>query len=280
MTTTENPEPLSQEQLDGLQQWASVSGESSYMNYYRAIVLRLLREHAERSADLAAISLALDREFTNKRSGDLLDDIGAFIDHHKAKERQIKQQQEQIERLRGDVEAGLQISGSFFEALKPLKLAAINVANPGQHVTDLVTDLRLATAGRDYYITLAEQRQEQIEQLNGSIAHSQDELSYETSKLNKQIDQQQAEIDGLVARWESNRELWSDAAEALGMQRLPVDIDGVIAKVRQMRPVIEAARCMVTAGSFGNACEEIRGYQDLEDAVKAYDKASEGNKEE
>lgn len=39
------------------------------------------------------------------------------------------------------IEVGHQISGSFFEALKPLQLSAINVANPGQHVTDLIAEL-------------------------------------------------------------------------------------------------------------------------------------------
>lgn len=41
----------------------------------------------------------------------------------------------------GQIEVGLQMSGSFFEALKPLGLTEINVANPGQHVTDLIAQL-------------------------------------------------------------------------------------------------------------------------------------------
>lgn len=38
-------------------------------------------------------------------------------------------------------EVAEEISGSFFEALKPLKLQSINVANPGQHVTELIAAL-------------------------------------------------------------------------------------------------------------------------------------------
>lgn len=47
----------------------------------------------------------------------------------------------EVERLQEDVEAGLQISGLFFEALKPLNLQAINVQNPGVHVTSLITEI-------------------------------------------------------------------------------------------------------------------------------------------
>lgn len=50
----------------------------------------------------------------------------------------------QIEKLREDVDAGLAISGSFFEALKPLNLTHINVANPGVHVTEVLRQLTQA----------------------------------------------------------------------------------------------------------------------------------------
>lgn len=39
---------------------------------------------------------------------------------------------------KAEVEVGLQLTGSFFEALKPLNLTAINVTNPGRHVSDLI----------------------------------------------------------------------------------------------------------------------------------------------
>lgn len=39
---------------------------------------------------------------------------------------------------KGQMDVGLQLTGSFFEALKPLKLTAIHVENPGRHVTDLI----------------------------------------------------------------------------------------------------------------------------------------------
>lgn len=48
-----------------------------------------------------------------------------------------------VTELEADVKAGLQISGSFFEALKPLKLQTINVTNPGQHVTDLIQRIKV-----------------------------------------------------------------------------------------------------------------------------------------
>jgi DNA repair exonuclease SbcCD ATPase subunit len=52
-----------------------------------------------------------------------------------------------IASLKEELEIGLQLTGSFFEALKPLKLSAIHVQNPGQHITDLiarVTELEAA----------------------------------------------------------------------------------------------------------------------------------------
>lgn len=49
-------------------------------------------------------------------------------------------------RVREDLKVADAISGSFFEALKPLKLPAVDVRNPGRHVTELIdenTALRL-----------------------------------------------------------------------------------------------------------------------------------------
>lgn len=47
----------------------------------------------ELEMELAAISTALDKEFDpskgDKRSGDLLDDLACFIEHHKTKEREL-----------------------------------------------------------------------------------------------------------------------------------------------------------------------------------------------
>ena len=45
-------------------------------------------------------------------------------------------------RLEDENECGLNISGSFFEALKLLKLQSINVNDPGQHVADLITECK------------------------------------------------------------------------------------------------------------------------------------------
>lgn len=44
------------------------------------------------------------------------------------------------EELKADVEVGLEVSGSFFEALKPLHLDSIYVSNPGRHVTELIRE--------------------------------------------------------------------------------------------------------------------------------------------
>lgn len=49
--------------------------------------------------------------------------------------------QQQVKVLREQVKVGDAISGSFFEALKPLRLASIHVQDPGQHVTDLIATL-------------------------------------------------------------------------------------------------------------------------------------------
>lgn len=43
--------------------------------------------------------------------------------------------------LKKEVEIGVQLTGSFFEALKPLNLTGIYVENPGQHITDLIQQL-------------------------------------------------------------------------------------------------------------------------------------------
>ena len=46
---------------------------------------------ADKTEELATISACLDKEFgpTDIRSGDLLDDMGCFIDHHKKKEAEL-----------------------------------------------------------------------------------------------------------------------------------------------------------------------------------------------
>lgn len=49
-----------------------------------------------------------------------------------------------LEQANAQIEAGHKISGSFFEALKPLNLPAIDVANPGRHVSDLIKQLEQA----------------------------------------------------------------------------------------------------------------------------------------
>lgn len=56
----------------------------------------------------------------------------------------IASKDQEIERLKEEVEVGLQLNGSFFEALKPLHLSSINVVNPGQHITDLISQLQQA----------------------------------------------------------------------------------------------------------------------------------------
>lgn len=55
----------------------------------------------------------------------------------------------EVERLKEEVDVGLSISGSFFEALKPLNLAMINVADPGSHVTELITEIAALKAAID-----------------------------------------------------------------------------------------------------------------------------------
>lgn len=61
---------------------------------------------AEVERELAGISAALDKEFgpQDTRSGDLLDDMGCFIDHHKAKEKELTQLKESNAELMKDKE--------------------------------------------------------------------------------------------------------------------------------------------------------------------------------
>lgn len=54
--------------------------------------------------------------------------------------------QEQVKGLEESVKVGLDISGSFFAALKPLNLTSINLLDPGTHVTTLVQQLATLTA--------------------------------------------------------------------------------------------------------------------------------------
>src|SRR4026208_1575897 len=49
-----------------------------------------------------------------------------------------------LERCEEENEEGHKLLGSFFEALKPLNLQAINVENPGSHVTNLITERDIA----------------------------------------------------------------------------------------------------------------------------------------
>lgn len=52
----------------------------------------------------------------------------------------VEQLQRERDELKEQVKVGLQIAASFFEALKPLNLKGINVADPGTHVTALITE--------------------------------------------------------------------------------------------------------------------------------------------
>lgn len=45
-----------------------------------------------------------------------------------------------LEEAWADLEMAQQIGDTFWEAVKPLKLQAINVANPGSHVSDLILE--------------------------------------------------------------------------------------------------------------------------------------------
>lgn len=46
----------------------------------------------------------------------------------------------EVKHLKAEVATGLDIAGSFFQALKPLNLPRIYVNNPGKHVTDLIEE--------------------------------------------------------------------------------------------------------------------------------------------
>lgn len=75
-------------------------------------------------------------------------EVAMWRERAEVAERECKLIKERDE-LREEVEAGLQVSGSFFEALKPLNLAMIDVTNPGSHVTELIRErdkLKIKTA--------------------------------------------------------------------------------------------------------------------------------------
>ena len=74
------------------------------------------------------------------------------------------------------IEVGHQLTGSFFEALKPLNLAHVNVANPGKHVTDLIQQLRerereLAGERHSYEVIhgMMESAEQEVERLREAL---------------------------------------------------------------------------------------------------------------
>ena len=93
----------------------------------------------------------------------------ADICPHVAIARALSERDEQIE-------VGHQLTGSFFEALKPLNLAHVNVANPGQHVTDLIQQLRerereLAGERHSYEVIhgMMESAEQEVERLREAL---------------------------------------------------------------------------------------------------------------
>jgi uncharacterized low-complexity protein len=63
-------------------------------------------------------------------------DAQEAIGHYQAEVFKLTQQ---LDAARADIEAGLQLSGSFFAALKPI-LTHVDVQNPGRHITELIAD--------------------------------------------------------------------------------------------------------------------------------------------
>ncbi len=61
-------------------------------------------------------------------------------------EQQLAQVTRERDSIKEELEVSLQLTGSFFEALKPLSLSSIHVQNPGQHITDLIAQLAEAQA--------------------------------------------------------------------------------------------------------------------------------------
>ena len=50
--------------------------------------------------------------------------------------------QQEIERLKADLQVAHDIGDSFWAAIKPLNLRRINVSNPGAHVTELIQEIK------------------------------------------------------------------------------------------------------------------------------------------
>lgn len=67
----------------------------------------------------------------------------------KAREEGARSRDAEVAALREGLEVSRQIGDTFWDALKPLNLPAINVANPGAHVTELIRERDAARTARD-----------------------------------------------------------------------------------------------------------------------------------
>lgn len=103
-------------------------------NNYDSLRTRL----AEVQRELVGISAALDSEFglQDKRSGDLLDDMGCFIEHHKAKEKELAQLKEANAEL-------VKVLGELVEAAT----VEVNDKGAGGYLLARITDAKAALEG-------------------------------------------------------------------------------------------------------------------------------------
>lgn len=124
-------------------------------------------DRAEKKA--ASLWLKTKTEFTGNWHIDL-DDQAIIVNAFAA----------ELSKAYAEIEVGLQISGSFFEALKPLNLQTINVANPGQHVSDLIAEIARLRA----QLAVAEQQAKNAEHLCDKLTETamKQEIEIDSSK--------------------------------------------------------------------------------------------------
>ncbi|MCR4300860.1 MAG: hypothetical protein NUV51_04555 [Sulfuricaulis sp.] len=117
-----------------------------YARQYAQQCGRLRASHDR--ADRAETALAEARQHL----ADAQSDFESFAEHHRATEATVATQAQEIERLHEELKVAHDIGDSFWAALKPLNLPAINVANPGQHVTEEIAKAAEAQREQDAQI--------------------------------------------------------------------------------------------------------------------------------
>ena len=131
--------------------------------------------------------------------------------------------------LREQVQVGEQLTGSFFEALKPLNLQAIYVQNPGIHITELITQLTAAT-------TRAEQAELLVRNMQSDCAeHNQD-------------------LVRAVMKWKQAEAIIQDALIEGGA----IEGESILHVVKNLKRIVEALEAQLNDPIYQECCANLK----------------------